>query len=106
MAPAEYAAGVDAYKAGDWDLAIQHFTESVDELKIVGAEDDPAYAPYYMMLGQSFSKAGQIDKSIEPLKQALKLKSGDVGNAACSRPGLLQAEGLQGRCQHSEPRST
>ncbi len=79
VAPAEYAAGVDAYKAGDYALAIEHFTESVEELKIVGAEDNPQYAPYYMMLGQALFKAGQLDKSIAPLKQALKLDSANVG---------------------------
>lgn len=79
MALADYSEGVAAYQAKDYNLAIQHFNEAIEQLKIVGGEDDPQYAPYYFMLGQSLYRSGSIDKSIEPLKKALKLNSTDVG---------------------------
>ena len=75
---ADYNAGVAAFKAKDYPKAVTEFQASIEELKAVGAEEDPQYFSYYLMLGQSLYRAKDYVKSIEPLKMALRLKEGDV----------------------------
>ena len=76
---ADYAAGVAAYQAKNYSEAVTQFQQAIEELKVAGAEEDPQYQPYYLMLGNSLSKAGKLKEAVDPLKMALKMKDGDIG---------------------------
>ena len=78
-AMADYTAGVAAYNAKSYDEAVTQFQEAIEGLKVAGAEEDPQYAAYYLMLGHSLSKAGKLKEAIAPLKTALKMNGDDVG---------------------------
>ena len=79
---ADYTAGVEAYKAKNYSEAITQFQQAIEELKVAGAEEDPKYAPYYLMLGNSLSKSGKLKDAVGPLKTALKMKE-EIGRASC-----------------------
>ena len=76
---ANYSEGVAAYQAKNYAEAVTQFQAAIEELKLAGAEEDPQYQPYYLMLGNSLSKSGKHKEAIAPLQTALRLKDGDMG---------------------------
>jgi tetratricopeptide (TPR) repeat protein len=76
---ANYSEGVAAYQAKNYAEAVTQFQAAIEELKRAGAEEDPQYQPYYLMLGNSLSKSGKHKEAIAPLQTALRLKDGDMG---------------------------
>ncbi len=77
-ASADYEAGVKALQNGQLAEAITEFQGLIKQLSLVQAEDDPQYAPYYLMLGQAFYKSGKFKEAEAPLQKTLELKSGDL----------------------------
>ena len=76
---AEYAAGVAAYQAKNYAEAVTQFQAAIEQLKVAGAEEDPQYQPYYLMLGNSLSKSGKLKEALAPLQTALRLNDSDMG---------------------------
>ncbi len=63
---ADWQAGIDAYKASDFEQAVAEFRQFVDER--------PDEHVGHLMLGRSLFGAGRTDEAIEPLERALELR--------------------------------
>ena len=70
MAFADWQAGVDAYKASDFERAVAEFRRVVDER--------PDQHAGHLMLGRSLLAAGRSDEAIEPFERALALRPDDA----------------------------
>ena len=65
MARADWQAGIDAYRASDFERAVAEFRRIVDER--------PDQHAGHLMLGRSLLAAGKPDEAIEPLETAVTL---------------------------------
>jgi tetratricopeptide (TPR) repeat protein len=70
VAFADWQAGVDAYKASDFEQAVAEFRRFVDER--------PDQHAGHLMLGRSLFAAGRSDEAIEPFERALELRPDDA----------------------------
>lgn len=70
MAFADWQAGVDAYKASDFERAVAEFRRVVDER--------PDQYAGHLMLGRSLLAAGKPDEAIEPFETAVELRPDDA----------------------------
>jgi tetratricopeptide (TPR) repeat protein len=77
-ASAGYEEGIAAYKAKNYQEAVNQFQGFIEELKGMGAAENPEYAGTYQMLGMSLSGLGKHKEAVEPLKTAVKLNSSDA----------------------------
>ncbi len=82
-AVADYAKGVEAYKARDYATAVQEFQKVV--------EQSPEHAGTQYMLGISLRGAGQVSKSLGSLRKAVDLDPANASYAIALGQTLVQA---------------
>lgn len=75
---AGYEEGAAAYKAKNYQEAVNQFQAFIEELKGMEAAEKPEYAVVYQMLGMSYIGMGKPKDAVAPLKTALQLKPGDA----------------------------
>ncbi len=81
-AAADYAKGVEAYKARDYSTAVQEFQKVV--------EQSPDHAGTQYMLGISLRGAGQVSKALGSLRKAVELDPQNASYAIALGQSLVQ----------------
>lgn len=75
---AGYEEGAAAFKAKNYQEAVNQFQAFIEELKGMEAAEKPEYAGVYQMLGMSLTGLGKHKEAVEPFKTAIKLKGSDA----------------------------